>query len=155
MLTLIQFGIPVPDLSTAVVQGTLTLDIDTGSVTIPSNMLTGLLGISGSRAEISFGQGDKSTLPEDVQAAIGDKPLVQLTLSIDGKQTDWSNPNAPVTVSIPYTPTAAELSNPESIVVWYIDGSGNVVTIPNGRYDAVTGMVTFFTSPFQRLCGGI
>ena len=29
-------------------------------------------------------------------------------------------------MSIPYTPTAEELENPESIVVWYIDGSGNV-----------------------------
>ncbi|MGI6425202.1 MAG: hypothetical protein ACOX2A_09060 [Tepidanaerobacteraceae bacterium] len=46
-------------------------------------------------------------------------------------------------VSIPYTPTEEELANPESIVVWYIDGAGNVVTILNGRYDSETGMVTY------------
>ncbi len=112
-------------------------------------MLTGVEDADGDKAQISIGEGDKSLLPESVKAAIGDRPLIQLTLSIDGKQTGWSNPNAPVTVSIPYTPTAAELLHPESIIVWYIDGSGNVVTIPNGRYDAATGMVTFSTTHFS------
>jgi hypothetical protein len=84
-----------------------------------------------------------------VKAAIGDRPLVQLTLSVDGKQTDWNNPDAPVTVSIPYTPTAAELQNPGSIVIWYIDGSGKAVCIPNGYYDPETGTVTFATTHFS------
>jgi uncharacterized repeat protein (TIGR02543 family) len=142
-------GIPVPDLSTSDIQGTLTVNTDAGNITIPSNMLTGVSGISGSKAEIAIGQGDKDNLPDTVKAAIGDRPLLQLSLSIDGKQTDWSNPDAPVTVSISYTPTAAELANPESIVVWYIDGSGNVVSVPNGRYDPTTGMVTFTTAHFS------
>jgi len=60
-----------------------------GTVTVPSNMLTGVKlpdgspGISGSKAEISIAQGDKTSLPEDIKAAIGDKPLVSLSLSID------------------------------------------------------------------------
>jgi uncharacterized repeat protein (TIGR02543 family) len=147
-------GIPVPDLSTSEVQGTLALHTDNGIITVPSNMLTGVPGISGSRAQISIGQGDKTTLPEDVKAAIGNRPLVRLALSIDGKQTNWFNPGAPVTVSIPYTPTAAELANPESIVVWYIDGSGNAVCVPNGRYDPVAGSVTFITTHFSHYAVG-
>ncbi|WP_322790718.1 S-layer homology domain-containing protein [Sedimentibacter hydroxybenzoicus] len=142
-------GIPVPELSTAYVQGALTLNTDAGSIMVPSNMLTGTEGVDGDKAQISIGKGDRATLPNDVRAALGDKPLIQLTLSIDGRQTNWNNPNAPVTVSIPYTPTAAELANPESIVIWYIDGSGNVVTIPNGHYDPATGMVTFSTTHFS------
>lgn len=142
-------GIPVPDLSTADTQGSLTVETSHGIITVPSNMLAGVEDADGDKAQISIGEGDKSLLPESVKAAIGDRPLIQLTLSIDGKQTGWSNPNAPVTVSIPYTPTAAELLHPESIIVWYIDGSGNVVTIPNGRYDAATGMVTFSTTHFS------
>ena len=142
-------GIPVPDLSTSEVQGTLALHTDNGIITVPSNMLTGVPGISGSKAQISIGQGDKTTLPEDVKAAIGNRPLVRLALSIDGKQTNWSNPGAPVTVSIPYTPTAAELANPESIVVWYIAGGGNAVTVPSGRYDPATGLVTFTITHFS------
>ncbi|WP_052693380.1 X2-like carbohydrate binding domain-containing protein [Desulfosporosinus sp. I2] len=142
-------GIPVSDLSTTDVQGKLTLNTDTGSVTVPTNMLTGVAGISGSKAEITIGQGDKSTLPGHVKAAIGDKPLISLSLYVEGKQTDWSNPNAPVTVSIPYTPTAKELANPEGIVIWYIDGAGRAVSVANGRYDPAAGTVTFFTSHFS------
>lgn len=128
---------------------TLTLGNDFASVTISSDMLENVPGIAGKNAEISIGQGDKSGLPNDVKAAIGDRPLISLSLLIDGKQTEWSNPAAPVTVSIPYTPTAAELANPESIVIWYIDGSGKAVSVPNGRYDAATGTVIFSTTHFS------
>jgi hypothetical protein len=71
-------------------------------------------------------------------------------LTLNGTQTDWNNPDSPVTVSIPYTPTEEELENPEGIVIWYIDGSGNVVSVPNGRYDPETGTVTFTTTHFSR-----
>ena len=142
-------GIPVPDLSTTDVQGTLTVNTDAGSITVTSNMLTGVAGADGKKAQITIGHGDKSNLPENVRDAIGDRPLVQLTLSIDGRQTHWSNPNAPVTISIPYAPTAAELANPESIVIWYIDGNGKAVSVPNGHYDPETGTVTFTTIHFS------
>jgi hypothetical protein len=142
-------GIPFPDLSATDTQGSLTVETGNGTITVPSNMLTGLAGIDGDKAQISIGEGDKSTLPDDLKSAIGERPLIQLTLSIDGHQTGWNNPAAPVTVSIPYTPTADELANPESIVVWYIDGAGNVVTIPNGHYDPATGMVIVDVTHFS------
>jgi uncharacterized repeat protein (TIGR02543 family) len=147
-------GIPVPNLSHQNEQGTLVFETDTGIVTVPSNMLTGVAGISGSKAEISIGQGDKASLLKTVKAAIGDRPLVQLSLSIDGKQAKWNNPNAPVSVSIPYTPTADELANPESIVIWYIDGSGYAVSVPNGHYDSASGTVTFSTTHFSNYAVG-
>ncbi|HHV60840.1 MAG TPA: beta-xylosidase, partial [Clostridiaceae bacterium] len=141
--------IPVQDLSRTDIQGTLTLNTEVGSITITSNMLEGIAETAGDKAQINIGQGDKSSLPEEVRDKVGDRPLIQLNLLIDGKQTQWSNPNAPVMVSIPYTPADEELANPEGIVVWYIDGAGNVVTIHNGRYDPETGMVTFYTTHFS------
>lgn len=41
------------------------------------------------------------------------------------------------------------MNDPEHIVVWYIDGSGKVVPVPNGHYDPVTGTVTFTTTHFS------
>jgi alpha-tubulin suppressor-like RCC1 family protein len=137
------------NLSKTDVQGMLTFNTDAGSITVSSNMLTGIEDAEGNNAQITIGKGDKSNLPEEVKDAIGDRPLVQLTLSIDGKPRYWNNPEAPVTVSIPYTPTAAELAHPESIVVWYIDGSGNTVPVSNGQYDPETGTVTFTTTHFS------
>lgn len=74
---------------------------------------------------------------------MGDRPLIQLTLAVDGKQVAWNNAYAPVTVSMPYTPTAAERANPENIVYGYIDGSGKVVSAPNGHYDLAIGSTYF------------
>ena len=142
-------GVPAASLSGSQGEGALTFSTGAGSVTIPSGMLAGIPGTEGKKAGITIAWGDKSGLPEEVKAAVGDRPVVQLTLTLDGKQTEWNNPDAPVTVSIPYTPTAAELADPEHIVVWYIDGGGNVVSVPNGRYDAATGTVSFFTTHFS------
>lgn len=141
--------IPVAYLSMSGGEGALTFNTNTGSFTLPADMLAGIAGVEGKKVGITIGQGDKSGLPEAAKAAIGDRPLIQLEVTVDGKQTDWNNPNAPVTVSIPYTPTAAELENPESIIIWYIDGSGNAVSVPNGHYDPATGTVTFTTTHFS------
>ncbi|MCL6479594.1 MAG: S-layer homology domain-containing protein, partial [Peptococcaceae bacterium] len=142
-------GIPAASLSGSQGEGALTFSTGAGSITIPSGMLAGIPETEGKKAGITIARGDRTSLPEDVKTAIGDRPIVQLTLTLDGKQTNWSNPDAPVTVSIPYKPTAAELADPEHIVVWYIDGSGNVVSVPNGRYDPATGTVTFTTTHFS------
>jgi hypothetical protein len=42
-----------------------------------------------------------------------------------------------------------EHAYPESIVICFIDGSGNTVIIPNGCYNPVRGTVTFRTTHFS------
>lgn len=127
--------------------GSLTINTDIGNIKIPSNMLSGT-GLKGN-AEITLGKAEISNIPEDIRTVIGDRPIIRLNLAIDGRQAKWNNPDAPIIVSIPYTPTVEELANQNSLVVWYIDGSGNIVTIPNGYYDGSTGTVTFRTTHFS------
>ena len=86
--------------------------------------------------------------------AAGDRPVLSLTLTLDGARIDWSNPGVPVTVSIPYVPTAEELESPESIVVWYLDGSGGLNCVTSGRCDPKTGIVTFRATHFSLYAGG-
>jgi len=142
-------GIPASYLSESQKEGILTFSTGAGNITIPGNMLEGTEGANGKEIGITIGQGDKSQLPDNIKQALGDKPLVQLSMTVDGKQTEWNNPDAPVTVSIPYTPSAQELADPEHITIWYIDGKGNIVEVPSGKYDPVTGMVTFTTTHFS------
>lgn len=142
-------GIPVSDLSMTGTKGSLTLDTEKGSIAIPFNMLTDVEDLRGNKAQITIGEGNKSNLPDAVMEAIGDRPFIQLTLSIDGSQAVWNNSSAPVTVSIPYSPSPAELKHPDSIVIWYIDGTGNVAVIPSGRYAPERGVVTFDTTHFS------
>lgn len=142
-------ALPAVSLSGAQAEGKLTLSTAKGKITISNNMLRDVAGVNGKEAGITIGQGNKADLPAEVKAAMGDKPLLQLTLTMDGRHVEWNNPDSPVIVSIPYKPTQEESENSGNIVVWYIDGSGKVVTVPNGRYDADTGMVTFNTTHFS------
>lgn len=141
--------IPVPSLSRDQGAGTLNFSTEFGSLTISDHMLSGSLGQNGNQAEITIGDGDKTSLTESVRTLIGNRPLVNLNLTIDGVKTDWNNPGAPVTVSIPYSPTAEELENPEGIGIWYLDGSRNAFSVPNGHYDAASGTVIFTTTHFS------
>ena len=132
----------------------LTLTTGFGSVTFPANMLSSLTGADGKTAGITIARGDVSGLTDVEKTAVGNRPIVQLTLTLDGVQTDWNNPAAPVTVTIPYTPTAEEAKNPESLIIWYLGGSGKLVCVPNGHYDAATGTVAFKTTHFSQYAVG-
>ncbi|HYE69482.1 MAG TPA: S-layer homology domain-containing protein, partial [Anaerovoracaceae bacterium] len=142
-------AIPAASLSGSQGNGALAFKTEKGSITISENMLSGMLGASGKEAGIEIGGADKSKLPAEVREMIGDRPVVQLSLTLNGAQAEWNNPEAPVTVSLPYKPSTTELAHLEQIVVWYIDGSGNAVSVPNGHYDPVAGTVTFVTTHFS------
>ncbi|NLM74519.1 MAG: carbohydrate-binding protein, partial [Clostridiaceae bacterium] len=121
----------------------------TGQIVLTDIMLTGTVAEGAEKVEISVSRADKSRLPENVANEVGDRPVIELTLKVDGEKVDWNNPYAPVKVSIPYEPTAEELKNPEHIVVWYIDENGTVVPVYNGRYNAETKAVEFTTTHFS------
>ncbi|NLK72497.1 MAG: hypothetical protein GX285_05725, partial [Clostridiales bacterium] len=144
--------IPVKNLMTSGLQGTMTVGNDIAKITIPSNMLTGIDGINGNNAKIIINEANKDNLPDDVKSVIGNRPIVELTLEIDGRQTDWSNPDAPAILTIPYTPMPGE--DPDNIIVYYIDGKGNLSCVTNGRFDPETGLVTVNISHFSLFAVG-
>lgn len=141
--------IPASVLTNEQGSGSLTLSTDIGDIVIPENMLSANPDADGKKAAISIGRAETSGLTEDEKEAVGDRPLIQLALTLDGQAAAWQNPNAPVSVTIPYTPSEEELKNPESIIIWYLDGSGALICVPNGRYDPATGMVSFSTTHFS------
>lgn len=115
---------------------------------IPSNMLSSEVE-NAEQVSIRVTKASTASLDAASRERIGNRPVLDLNMVVDGKIIAWNNPNAPVTISVPYTPTAEELSNPESIVVWYIADNGDVTSIPNGRYDAATQAVVFQTTHFS------
>jgi hypothetical protein len=96
------------------------------------------------------GKVDINGLNESMKARIGSHPVIELGIQAGGETIAWSNPTAPVTVSISYKPTAEELLDPEHIVVWYLDGNGQVIPVPNGKFDSKTGQVTFSATHFGK-----
>ncbi|RAU91328.1 S-layer homology domain-containing protein [Paenibacillus sp. YN15] len=118
---------------------------DIGTLLIPGGMLAN--AASGEESiGIRISRGDPSKLPVGVQSAIGHHPVLELDLIVDGQPVAWNNPKAPVTVMIDYALTAAELLNPDKIVVWYVDSQGLTKVVPNGRYDPAAGKLVFKAS---------
>ncbi|WP_053956385.1 S-layer homology domain-containing protein [Inediibacterium massiliense] len=142
-------GIPVSSLSTKRGKGSVTLNTDNGNITLPSDMLTGTDATLGSKAQVHIGAVNTSDLPRDAQTSVGNRPIIFLSLSIDGKTTVWNNSDAPVTISIPYTPTAEELKNLDSITAWDIDKDNNMIEMKDAKYDPMTKSIVFTTTHFN------
>jgi hypothetical protein len=129
---------------------TIEMICENGTIKLPGNMLAGTQIESGDSVSISIGKVGSADLPVEVQKLIKDRPVIELKMTLGEKTLQWNNPDAPVTVSIPYVPTAEELAHPDRITVWYMDGSGAVTPVYSGRYDPKTGMVTFTTTHFSK-----
>ncbi|ASA19867.1 endo-1,4-beta-xylanase [Paenibacillus donghaensis] len=126
----------------------LVLKTEHAEILIPSDMLSNLTETT-EQVYIRVNRTSTDSLDPVTRERIGNRPVIDLNLVAGDKVIAWNNPSAPVTVSIPYTPTAEELSNPELIVVWYLDGKGNATPIPNSRYEAATQSVVFQTTHFS------
>lgn len=142
--------LPASFLTSGYVTKTVEINTDIAAVTLSGSMLNMSDAAGTKKVSLTIAAGDRNKLDAAVQAQIGDRPVIELSMKIDGKQTSWSNESAPVTIIVPYTPTAEELKDLEHITVWYIDGSGKAVAVPNGRYDPATGKVTFTTTHFSQ-----
>ncbi len=126
----------------------ILLKTEHGVIEIPSDMLSNMTE-NAEHVSIRIAKASMDKLDAASREAIGSRPVIDLSMAAGGKVIEWSNPQAPVTVSIPYAPTAAELSHPDSIVIWYIADNGSVSPVPNGRYDATSGSVVFRTTHFS------
>lgn len=132
---------------------TQVIEVNTpiGTIELPGNMVKASQAAGATTIAVSMGAVEKSTITDaKLKEAIGDRPVVELNLKVDGNVVSWENKEAPVKVSIPYTPKAEELKNNEHVVIWYIDGTGNAVKVPNAKYDAAAGLVTFKTTHFSK-----
>ncbi|PRX69799.1 S-layer family protein [Cohnella sp. SGD-V74] len=122
-----------------------------GSVVVSSAMFTAAqLQGAGQTVTLVIRQADKSGWSQQLIDRIGNHPALDLSVMFDDKAAAWSNSDAPVTILVPYTPTASEKQNTDQLVVWYVDGEGNATPVPNGRYDSTTGHMAFRTSHFSQ-----
>ena len=133
-------NLPAPVLSSGGTGKTIEIETSVGTMRAPQNMF--------GADEI----GNARNIGISIASAgqIDGRPAVELSAAVDGRTVSWNNPDAPVTISILYTPTKEEKANPEHITVYYIDGAGNIIPVTSGRYDPKTGMVTFTATHFSK-----
>ncbi|MFC5530861.1 endo-1,4-beta-xylanase [Cohnella yongneupensis] len=127
----------------------LSIKTENGTIDLPGNMLSNTDVGTSDKVTIRLSDTPTTGLSDAIREQIGDRPVLNLEAMVGGKVIAWNNPSAPVTVSVPYTPTAEELNNPDNIVIWYIDGNGKATPVTNAHYDAKTGTVQFKTTHFS------
>ena len=117
-----------------------------GAVELPGNLLPPQQAGGSSTVSLVMGAiGTSGITDPALKAVAGDRPVLELVLKAGGKAIDPGQQAARVKISIPYQPKAGE--NPEHLVIQYADEEGNLRKIPNTKYDAGTGMVTFTAAP--------
>jgi len=121
----------------------VTIQTELGTVSVPNNMFAAAEIGTAKNVEISIGKADIQNLSESLKQQIGNRPVIDVNVSLDGKAYAWKSDNSKVRIAYKYTPSAEDLKDPEHIVVWYVADSGQVESVPNGRFNPITGEVVF------------
>jgi hypothetical protein len=116
------------------------IDAGFAVITFDADAVESISGAAGSEdVRIVIEAMDVSNLSEETQNMIGDRPVYDISVTAGDRQiTSFGNGSADV--SIPYTLQPGEDSN--AVVVYYIDGEGNLQTV-QGVYNDATGTVDF------------
>lgn len=117
-----------------------------GSITFNAEAVNTISGATGTgNITISMARVETNTLSDEMQQAIGNRPVYDLSVSAGSSNISQFG-NGKATISIPYTPEAGE--DEDAIVVYYIDSEGKLNPV-NGKYDAASGTVVFTTNHFS------
>jgi hypothetical protein len=119
-------------------------------VRIPVGELTG--NTPEEITHISLSVNRLSTAPEAITTpnqleTIQNKPMVEVMLKRDGLPVPTTSGRNGITVELPYSPTQAERTKPEALVVWSMMEE-TVKPVINSRYAATSGSIIFRTSSF-------
>lgn len=129
-----------------------TINTPIASVTFDSDMLSEEVLLDAQKVELCISLIDTAQLSERLKDVFDKRPLLDVSIAIDGVKTKWKNENSPLYVSINYKPNEEELKNSHSIVGCHMDGNKEFQIIHNGKYNLETEEVTFsLKSP--GLCG--
>jgi endo-1,4-beta-xylanase len=139
--------------STAQVQaakqaGIKTIEINAGLavVQLPLALFEG--AGSSDNIELNISKVAAETLSDEVRAQVGASTVYDFKLIIGGKIISQFGDGLSTALSIPYTLKNGENTN--QIVVWYLSEDGKHEVIKNGKYNSLTGMVTFKTAHFSQ-----
>jgi len=117
-----------------------------GSITFDAEAVNTISGAAGTgNITISMARVETSTLSGEMQQAVGNRPVYDLSVSAGSSNISQFG-NGKATISIPYTPEAGE--DEEAIVVYYIDSDGKLNPV-KGKYDTASGTVVFTTNHFS------
>jgi hypothetical protein len=123
----------------------LKLDLPCGSVTFGNAAMSNISmnASAGGNLRITIAEADMQELNDMQAAVVGNNPVFRLGVH-DGNRA-ITNFGGPVEVSLSYQIGLNE--DPNTIVIYYVDGNGNLQLIKDSRYE--NGRVIFTTTHFS------
>lgn len=85
---------------------------------------------------------DISDLDEFRRRDLEGKPVVEMSISIDGKPVSQINTKSIVKLSMDYATKDEEGKKSDRILAWFIDGTGKTSKVANAEYDKVSESLT-------------
>lgn len=115
-----------------------------GTVTFSHTAMANIIGHTNSGSiTVTVKAVEPSSLTPAQKATVGNSPVYDLAVYNGTERI--SNFGGPVEVSLPYELKPGE--DPNSVVIYYVDGNGNLQTVPNCRYE--NGRMIFTTTHFS------
>jgi|GEM_PF-4233634 len=127
----------------------LIVETELGTLEIPNLFFAGADFADAGNITISIDRSVLSELYPAVRPGVGNRPVVDLQISLDSLPYTWHDSAAPITVTIPYTPSAAERGAEEYLIVRHVQGAEQTV-MSSGHYSADKGGVVFRTDHFSQ-----
>jgi len=130
-------------------EGLQSIIFNTGIATISlaPNLFKEFINSASSNVQLSVAKVDASTLSNEIKKAVGDNPVYDFNLTVDGVKVPHFDRNA-VSIELPYTLRAGE--QPHNVVIYYINDEGKLEVVKNSRYDSKKATVTFSPSHFSK-----
>lgn len=128
----------------------LTISSPVANLTFDGAALNTIAGAAAGDVKFSASKVNTADLPAAVQTLLGNRPVYEF--SVTSGDNTISRFNGNVTVAVPYQLGAGE--DPNAVIISYINTSGNLEVITNGRYDSATGTVIFTTDHFSKYAVG-
>ena len=140
--------LPEKSVDALIAAGAKTVEIKSDAATISLDLATlkAAQAVAGGPVTVSAQPVAASALSAEAKAAIGDRPVFQLTLQSGGKSIS-SFGGGSVSVGLPYTLQAGEKAG--NLYGVYVDDAGKVTYLMDSSYDAQSKTLLFSTSHFS------
>ncbi len=139
------YELQLPSSIFALRNGSKVIEVITpiGTLELPDNIFEAEYIKDSENVTITISNTDISDLSSENKKQVGDKPVIQFNMSVDGKPVKNINAKSTVRLYVGYTPTTEEAKKSDRIFVWHIDESGKMSAVTNAKYDNATGKVVF------------
>ncbi|MGO4546941.1 glycosyl hydrolase 53 family protein [Paenibacillus sp. 2TAB23] len=141
--------IPAQQIAEAAKEELQAIIVHTGLATISFNpsMVNSNIGSSTGSVRLSVAEADDASLPSGVRASIGNHPVLDFNLTVDGKKIMTFEPGT-VNIELPYKLQQGE--QPSNVIVYFISEAGKLELINNASYQPGNGTILFSPTHFSK-----